>query len=679
MANPGDFAYTVKQQADIVRIIGDYIKLKKAGAQNYSGLCPFHGEKTPSFSVHATRQFYHCFGCGVSGDVFSFVQKIENITFPESVRLVAQKLNIPLPKASYSTPGEAKEARMRGQLLDVHERAVAFFQECLRRPEGARAREYLLGRGLTEEMITKFRIGFAPDSGFLLRDKLKAEFSEETLRESGLFSWKQDDGRQTSDRGPQASEVGPQQESEARGPKSEVRGPTSEVQGPKSEVRGPKSEVRGPTSEVQGPTSEVQGPTSASMYSKFRNRVMFPISSEAGKVIAFTGRTLATDEKSGPKYLNSPETPIYSKGKVLFNLDLAKEWVKKFDYAILVEGQMDCISVFAAGFHNVIASSGTAFTELQAKLLGRFSKNVVVNFDPDTAGAKAAERTIGLLVEEEFQVKALTLEQGFDPDLYIRRKGKEAYGDALRHSQKYFDYLIERARTQFPVRSGDGKQKAVNYLLPHVQRIPSRIVRDELAHEIAQKLGIDSAVMRQELRNAASTRSTSAVKAPVDSQVTDAEKVLIRALASARQIHPVDDHLSARDGAEEEFDPARQARYALQNESLHRGLATESLADSLLNASPEVADVLEVPATESDRRLLATILLKEDEDLTAEVLEAAVRALRRIHLRRQQEQVQQELRKPGLAADKDRLRELLQQLERISHALRDPSPEVKAS
>ena len=164
---------------------------------------------------------------------------------------------------------------------------------------------------------------------------------------------------------------------------------------------------------------------------------------------------------------------------------------------------MDCISVYAAGFHNVIASSGTAFTELQAKLLGRFSKNVVVNFDPDTAGAKATERTLGLLVEEEFTIKVLTLEQGFDPDLYIRRKGKEAYGEALRHSQKYFDYLIERARAQFPVRSAEGKVKAVNYLLPHIQRIPSRIVRDELAHEIAQKLGIDSAVLRQELRHAA--------------------------------------------------------------------------------------------------------------------------------------------------------------------------------
>ncbi len=645
MSNPGDFAYTVKQQADIVRIIGDYIKLKKTGTQNYSGLCPFHGEKTPSFSVHATKQFYYCFGCHEKGDVFSFIQKVENITFPESVRLVAQKLGIPLPKASYSTPGEAKEARMRGQLLDVHERAVAFFQECLRRPEGARAREYLTGRGLDQEMIAKFRIGYAPDSGFLLRDRLKEEFSEEVLRESGLFSWKQDDGRQTSDPGPQPTPI----PRSARNDKGEEGLSEAEVQGPRSEVR------------------------LSAMYSKFRNRVMFPISSEAGKVIAFTGRTLAADEKSGPKYLNSPETPIYSKGKVLFNLDLAKEWIKKFDYAILVEGQMDCISVYAAGFHNVIASSGTAFTELQAKLLGRFSKNAVVNFDPDTAGAKATERTLGLLVEEEFTVKVLTLEQGFDPDLYIRRKGKEAYGSALKNSQKYFDYLIERARAHFPVRSGEGKVKAVNYLLPHIQRVPSRIVRDELAHEISQKLGIDSAVLRQELRQVAASRSTAAVKAPAQAQVTDAEKVLIRALASARQMQSGEDHISARDGAEEDFDPARQARFVLQNESLHRGLATESLAESLLNMERESADVLEVPATESDRRMLALILLKEDEELTAEVLEAAVRALRRIHLRRRQEEVQQDLKKPGLAGDNPRLRELLTELERISRALRDPS------
>ena len=643
MANPGDFAYTLKQQADIVRIVGDYIKLKKAGAQNYSGLCPFHGEKTPSFSVHATRQFFHCFGCGVSGDVFTFVQKIENITFPEAVRLVAQKLNVPLPKATYATEGEAKEARLRGQILDVHERAVAFFQECLRRPEGARAREYLSGRGLNEDMIAKFRIGYAPDSGFLLRDRLKNEFNEEVLRESGLFSWK-----------------------EAVSPDSRVPRPDNTAS---SDLR-----ASGPTTKDSALAAGLRTQDSGvAMYSKFRNRVMFPIASEAGKVIAFTGRTLSTDEKSGPKYLNSPETPIYSKSRVLFNLDLAKEWIKKFDYAILVEGQMDCISVYAAGFHNVIASSGTAFTELQAKLLGRFSKNAVVNFDPDTAGAKATERTLGLLVEEEFQIKVLTLDQGFDPDLYIRRKGKDAYGEALRHSQKYFDYLIERARALFPIRSAEGKVKAVNYLLPHIQRIPSRIVRDELAHEIAQKLQIDSSVLRQELRHAASTRATAAVKAPPQSQVTEAEKVLIRALASARQIQPIEDHVSARDGAEEEFDPARQAAYVLANEGLHRGLSTESLAESLLNAPADATDVLQIPASESERRLLATILIHEEEELTPEVLEAAVRALRRIHLKREQERVQQQLKKPDVAADRERLKQLLSELENLSRALRDPS------
>src|SRR5579864_398587 len=645
MANPGDFAYTVKQQADIVRIIGDYVKLKKAGAQNYAGLCPFHGEKTASFSVHATRQFFHCFGCGLSGDVFSFIQKIENITFPEAVRMIAQRLDIPLPKAAYSTPGEAREARLRGQLLDVHERAVSFFQECLRGPEGARAREYLAGRGLGLEMIARFRIGYAPDSGFLLRDRLKEEFSEEVLRESGLFSWKQEDSSQLS----------------------AVRGQQEQI------PRSTRNDKQGEATDRIEPTTNDQKPTTASMYSKFRNRVMFPIASEAGKVIAFTGRTLATDEKSGPKYLNSPETAIYSKGRVLFNLDVAKEWVKKFDYAILVEGQMDCISVYAAGFQNVIASSGTAFTELQAKLLGRFSKNVVVNFDPDTAGAKATERTLGLLVEEDFQIKVLTLEAGFDPDLYIRRKGKDAYAEALKHqSQRYFDYLIGRAQGQFPTRTPEGKVKAVNYLLPHIQRVPSRIVRDELAHEIAQKLGIDSAVLRQELRHAAGTRATSAVKATAEAQVTDAEKVLIRALASARQMQPGEEHLSARDGAEEEFDPARQAQFVLQNESLHRGLATESLAESLLNVGAEFADVLQVPATESDRRILALILLKEEEELTAERLEGAVRALRRIHLRRRLEQVQRDLKALGSSADLREKTALGEEAMRLKRALMDP-------
>jgi len=667
MANPGDFAYTVKQQADIVRIVADYVKLKKAGAQNFSGLCPFHGEKTASFSVHATRQFYHCFGCGVSGDVFSFVQKIENITFPEAVRLVAQKLGIPLPKASFSTPGEAKEARLRGQLLDIHERAATFFQDCLKRPEGARAREYLAGRGLEAETIAQFRIGFAPDSGFLLRDRLSNEFSEEVMRESGLFSWKE-----AASSEPRAASGVESSQQSAISTQANSRSLDSDGTLASEPSISARDDNSADSSQPEARSSKL-----TALYSKFRNRVLFPITNDSGKIIAFTGRTLSTDEKAGPKYLNSPETAIYSKSRVLFNLDRAKEAIRKLDYAILVEGQMDCISVYAAGFHNVIASSGTAFTEMQAKLLGRFSKNVLVNFDPDTAGAKATERTLGLLVEEEFQIRVLTLEQGFDPDLYIRRKGRDAYSEALRSSQKYFDYLIDRARSQFPVRSPEGKVKAVNYLLPHIQRIPNRIIRDELAQEMAQKLGIDSALLRQELRHAATHRAASAVKSAPQVQATDAERILVRALASSRQMQPEAEYSSARDGAgflkDDEFDPARQAYYVLQSESLHRGLATESLIDALLSAGLETSDAMAVECSESERGTLAAILMNEEEDLTADRLEGAVRALRRIHLRRQLEQLQRELKKPGIGDDKVRMKELLLEVERLNRSLRDPN------
>ncbi|MGB8771154.1 MAG: DNA primase [Candidatus Korobacteraceae bacterium] len=623
MANPGDFAYIVKQQADIVRIVGEYMTLRKSGAQNFQGLCPFHQEKTPSFSVHALRQFFHCFGCGASGDVFNFVQKIENITFPEAVRLIAEKLKIPLPKMSYSSPEEERQAGMRVGLIEIHERACKFFQEQLRRPEAAHAREYLASRGITPEIVAEFRMGYAPDSGFLLRDALRGQYDEALLRESGLFSWK--DKGQLSVASSQLSEE--------------------------------------PSASAQPTTDNRQLTT---VYSRFRNRVMFPITNESGKVIAFTGRTLANDEKSGPKYLNSPETPIYSKSRVLFNLDKAKEPIRKLEYAILVEGQMDCISVYTAGSHNVIASSGTAFTEIQARLLGRFSKNIVVNFDPDTAGAAAAERSLSLLISEDFQIKVLTLEAGFDPDLYIRRKGKAAYDEALRHSQKYFDYLIERARTLFPSRTPEGKVKALNYLLPHIQRVPSRIVRDEWANEISHRLGIESAVLRQELRHAAGTRSASRVSAAGATVLTDAERVLVRALASEELAHsPVSD----RDGQDLDFEPARQAHFALSRERLHSGSAAEGLIDALLIAQEQGVDPMSLPLEEDARSLLATVLIDEHEELTPELLESSIRSLRRRVFRRQLEDLQQQLKDAERRQDSASAARLLQERVKLRRAM----------
>jgi DNA primase len=666
MALASDFAQTLKQQADIVRVVGDYISLKKSGAQNYSGLCPFHKEKSPSFSVHATRQFFHCFGCGQSGDVFSFVQKIENVTFPEAVRAVAQKMGVALPKQTFSSEAEARDARLRTVLLEIHERACAFFQECLRRPEGAKAREYLAGRGLDEETIRKFRIGYAPDSGFLLRDRLKGEFGEEALRESGLLSWKENSSLAVG-RGSLAQNLKSRSLDSAG---QSASGSSDSARDDREGGDGPVADDGRRTTEPGLPTTDDQRPTTvSSMYSKFRNRVMFPIANESGRVIAFTGRTLATDEKSGPKYLNSPETAIYSKSRVLFNLDLAKEAVRALNYAILVEGQMDCISVFATGFRNVIASSGTAFTPAQAALLARFSKNVIVNFDPDTAGAKATERTLSLLVEEEFEIRVLTLETGFDPDLYVRRKGKDAYSVALKNSQKYFDYLIERARAQFQVRSGEGKRNALNYLLPHMQRVPSRIVRDELAEEIAQKLNIDGAVLRQELKHAATSRKTATLKAAPEGQITDAEKILIRALASGREFQ-LEDFASDRGGADDAFDPARQARYVLSAERLHVGLGTESLMEILLNV-PENAEPMEMARSDGERALLAAILMKEDEDLTAEKIEGAVRALRRVQIRRRLEQIQRQM-ESARTLDAGQLKSLMDEKLKLKRALMNP-------
>src|SRR4029077_14088289 len=258
LTSSDNFKETLKQQADIVRIVGDYVKLKKAGAQNFSGLCPFHTEKTPSFSVHATRQFYHCFGCGESGDVFAFIQKVENITFPEAVRLVAQKLGVPMPKISFSSPAEARDAQVRMALLDVHVRAAAFFQECLRRPEGANAREYLKGRGLDDETIARFRIGYAPDSGFLLRDALRREFDEELLRQSGLFSWKESS---------QLSAVSSHEKQVLRSAQNDGK------------AEGGKRKGNDPLG-AGAETGELRVERPPAIYSKFRNRVMFPICNE---------------------------------------------------------------------------------------------------------------------------------------------------------------------------------------------------------------------------------------------------------------------------------------------------------------------------------------------------------------------------------------------------------------
>ena len=539
-----EFSENVKRQADIVKVIEGYIRLRKAGAQNYKGLCPFHKEKSPSFNVHGAQQYYYCFGCQATGDVFSFVGKIENVGFPEAVRTVAQKCGIPLPKREFSSPEEAAESRLRARLLELHEVTTAWFEEQLRGPEGAVAREYLAVRGLSVEGIGKFRIGYAPDSFNALRDRLSGTADQETLRASGLFSSKeQGDGS-----------LGP-------------------------------------------------------IYDRFRKRVMFPIANESGRVIAFTARTLETGEKAGPKYINSPETPLYSKGQVLFNLDKAKAPIRQAEAALLVEGQMDCISVYLRGITNVIATSGTAFTEQQVALLHRHTSNVFVNFDPDAAGANAAEKSIALLTEEGFNIKIITLDDGLDPDRFIRERGVDAYTAAIRGARRQSDYLIERARQMFPGASSDQKVKAMNYLLPHIRRMPEKLARDQFAGDAAQKLGIDSAVLREELRQAA-LRRRDHVEARA-AALTEVERVLLRALAI---------------GDPENEGARRLAAQALEEqpgwfEHLGAFQALQALAG---RKARDPMDVVEEPA---QRALLAEALLAEVKPPEANEVASAVQEI----------------------------------------------------
>ena len=587
-----NFAQTVKQAADIVKVIGEYVRLRKSGAQNFSGLCPFHQEKSPSFSVNVAHSYFYCFGCHAKGDVFTFVQRIENISFPEAVRTVAQKSGIPLPKREWSSPEEAKQAGLRRQLIDLHEAATQYFQQALQSPEAARAREYLSSRAVSADTVAQFRIGYAPDDFNHMREAMAKHFNDEALRASGLFSSKEqsDEGRPTGN-----------------------------------------------------------------LYARFRKRITFPISNEAGKTIAFTARALDSDDKSGPKYLNSPATPLYTKGQVLFNLDKAKTAIRTQDYALLVEGQMDCIRVFMAGIQPVIATSGTAFTEHQVRLLSRFTKRVVVNFDPDTAGANAAEKSLALLTEAEFEVRIVTLEGGLDPDRFVQEHGISAYADALRTAKPHAEYLIDRARALYPQRTAEAKVKAVNFLLPHIRRLPSAIERTQFVEDAAQKLGIDSSLVRQELQHAATHRLES-VRSSSAQALSETERILLRAL-----VLPAGDRV--RERAANEIAAHLEWMEGMTAADLIEALATQPPTDNPLDAAPD----------DRSRELLARLLSEDavgNPAMLAVELGNVLHTLERRRLERRQRELRAMIAEAERRGDIDMVTKLQDEAVQINRALR---------
>jgi DNA primase len=425
-----DFAQHLKSQVDIANVVGEYVRLRRVG-NRYTGLCPFHNEKTPSFSIYADHQFYKCFGCDAKGDVFNFVMQIEGLSFWEALKKLADQNGIPLPKQSLASDDVTK---LRAALYEMHEIAADHFRDNLAGSGGASTRAYLKQRGVTEESIRLFGIGLAESGGRLTRLLESRRFTKEQMEESGLVGRRED----------------------------------------------------------------------GSLYDRFRNRLMFPIHSETGKVIAFGGRALDPEDKA--KYMNSPETKIYKKSHVLYNLNRAKKNAMQTDRMVLVEGYMDVIGATQAGVPEAVAPCGTALTNEQIRAMKRHSQNLHLNFDPDAAGSKAAERSIHLLLDESMRVRVVELEGGLDPDEYCKEHGAEAYRERVDNSKSYFYWLADRARGKFNMREPQGRVDAFQSLLPAIQGLSNQLERGVVATDLAGYLGIESGLVLDHFRKMAADR-----------------------------------------------------------------------------------------------------------------------------------------------------------------------------
>jgi DNA primase len=454
---PQSFIDDLRIRADIVQVVQEYVPLKKAGA-TWKGLCPFHGERTPSFHVNPGKGFFYCFGCQAGGDVFKFVELQEKVGFQDAVRLVARKFGMTVPE---SGGGEETDSVERETLLKIHEAAAASFRAQLAGAAGTRARQQLAARGIGLETIERLGLGYAlPSRDALKTTLLRQGFGLPLLVKSGLVVEREDE--QTIDR--------------------------------------------------------------------FRGRLMIPICRDSGSVVAFGGRAMEADQQ--PKYLNSPETPVYSKSRTLYGLHLTKGDIRRVGYAVLVEGYFDFAQALQAGVLAVVASCGTALTVQQAHLLRRFADKVVLSYDPDAAGQGAAERSSLLFVQEGFRVNVALLPPGDDPDGFIRKQGAGAYMERIKGSRPYLEYLIDRAAQGRDFGDDEVRREFLNRMLPVAAQIPDAAGRDQFADRLAHKARITEDVVRAEIRKAAVDRRTTmtARELPSFGQIRPAERGLIWAV-----------------------------------------------------------------------------------------------------------------------------------------------------
>jgi DNA primase len=606
-----DFVEQLKSSIDIVKVAGEYVRLRRIGATGrYLGLCPFHQEKTPSFNVNQTRQFYKCFGCGAGGDVLKFVMEVDGLTFPETLKLLSERHGIPMPqRPEYSD----SDSRLRGALHDMHAIAAKLYRAALHGPSGAEARAYLDQRGVSAELIETFELGFSDPQGQALTRKLTEErFSPEQMEASGLV----------------------RRRSEGSG-----------------------------------------------FYDYFRGRLIFPIHNESGKVIAFGARAMRPDDQ--PKYLNSPETPIYRKTSTLYNLHRSRDAMRKTNRAVLVEGYMDVIGVYAAGIKEVVASCGTALTNTQVRALHRHADTVVVNFDPDDAGANAAERAIQLLLDEGLHVKVLAFGGGsgdatnekLDPYEYVKRFGAEAYRGQLDGASSYFHWLADRARAKFDMRGADGRMDAFKFLLPAVQKISDKLERAAVASDLAGYLGVEPGLILDQLKRAATDRhapgqvgarqGTSRGSSPASGassngsprvQVPAVERILLNALLSS-------------EATRERILPELPAE-------LTAGFVSLEIIDALCHmaeAGPVNFAALDARLSEPARGLLHDIVSADEISDEAECLaqaEACLQGLKTSFQRRRMEEVRARIRTAEREGNLEEALRLTAELQRLEEEVK---------
>ncbi len=445
-----DLRERIRGASDIVDVIGTYVPLKKNGA-NFTALCPFHKEKSPSFNVNPHKQIFHCFGCGKGGDVFTFVKDYENIGFMDAVRRLAERAKIPLEFEN--TPGAQESRHLKDQLLEIHDQLATRWQNCLaNEAAGQKARDYLASRGVTAEAIKLFRIGAAPelwdDTVNWARSK---KFELETVAQAGVIVRKAESGKTENETA--ASEPSPQIP-DAR-------------------------------------------PNPRLFYDRFRGRLMFPICDEQGRVVAFSGRVLPGDE-SPAKYVNSPETPIFTKSKIFFGLDKSKRAILDQGYAIICEGQLDLIACFMGGVQNIVAPQGTAFTDQHARILKRYCNEAVLCFDSDNAGQNAIVRSLDHLLAAELAVRVAVVPSPHDPDSFIKANGGEAFRTLVESAEGFFDYLLKRLCATNDAATDKGRLTILRSMAEALHKTNNSVLLDTHAQKTALRLGVAVDAVRKE-------------------------------------------------------------------------------------------------------------------------------------------------------------------------------------